>query len=189
VTSFRVVRRTTRWRGDYLSVDDVEVEGPDGRKLVRAVVRHPGAVVVVAVGTPPDHVVMLRQFRTAAERELLEVVAGKRDVPGEAPEATARRELEEELGVRAGRVVKLCEFYNSPGFCDEYSYLYCALDLEPLDELHPVTEEEAAMTQEVVALADIDRLVADGTIADAKSIIGLHLARRLLDAERSAPPG
>jgi ADP-ribose pyrophosphatase len=122
------------------------------------------------------------------EGELLEVVAGKRDVPGEPPEVTARRELEEELGMRAGRVVKLGEFYNSPGFCDEYSYVYCALDLEPLRELHPVTAEEAAMTTETIAFADLDRLVAEGSIVDAKSIIGLYLTRQFLAAEAVPSP-
>ena len=62
--------------------------------------------------------------------ELLEVPAGKRDVDGEAPEATANRELEEEIGYRAGRLEPLCEFYNSPGFCDEYTYLFLATELE-----------------------------------------------------------
>ena len=70
---------------------------------------------------------MARRRRSAT---LLEVPAGKRDVDGEPPEATANRELEEEIGYRAGRLELLCEFYNSPGFCDEYTYLFLATELE-----------------------------------------------------------
>ena len=73
---------------------------------------------------------LVRQWRVATGVELLEVPAGKRDVDGEAPETTANRELEEEIGYRAGRLDLLCEFYNSPGFCDEYTYLFLATELE-----------------------------------------------------------
>ena len=115
--------------------------------------------------------------------DLLEVPAGKRDVADEPPEATALRELEEETGHRAGRLVKLCEFYNSPGFCDEYTHLYAALDLEKLDAPAAVNPEERAITIEPVRLADIDALIARGEIVDAKSIIGLLLTRRYLSGE------
>ena len=104
---------------------------PDGEEFDRHVVHHPGAVVVVPV--IDDDAILVRQCRVAAGRELLEVPAGKRDVDGEPPEATANRELEEEIGYRAGRLELLCEFYNSPGFCDEYTHLFLATDLEARD--------------------------------------------------------
>ena len=102
--------------------------------------------------------------------------AGKRDVAGEPPDATAARELEEEIGRRAGRLRLLCEFFNSPGFTDEYTYVFLATDLE-VCERAAVSAEEAAMTVEPVALADVDALIASGQLVDAKSIIGLLLAR------------
>jgi ADP-ribose pyrophosphatase len=148
--------------------------------LTRHVVRHPGAVVVVPVDTDGAHAFLVRQYRAAVDRELLEVPAGKRDVDGEPPAETARRELSEEIGRRAGRLVLLSEFYNSPGFCDEYSYLYCALDLELLAERDTVTAEEAAMTIERVPVAAVDELVASGELVDAKTIIGLLLTRDYL---------
>src|SRR5947209_7381495 len=112
-----------------ISVAVATFAGPDGETFERDVVHHPGAVIVVPVLEGGESVLLVRQFRTAIGIELLEVPAGKRDVPGEAPEVTARRELQEEVGMRAGRLEQLCAFYNTPGFCDEYAYLYMALDL------------------------------------------------------------
>ena len=180
MTDFRVTGATRRHVAAFLEVVDVDISADDGSAFTRSVVRHPGAVVIVPITDDGAHALLVRQFRAATGSWILEVPAGKRDVPGEAPEATAVRELEEEIGFRPGRLVPLCEFYNSPGFCDEYTYLYCALDLIALEEARAVTVEEAAMSIEPVALADIDGLIADGSIIDAKTIIGLLLARRHL---------
>ncbi len=76
----------------------------------------------------------VRQYRVAVDEEILEVPAGKRDVDGEPPEETATPRAQEEIGHRAGRMVKLAEFFNTPGFCDEHTHLYLALDLEDLGE-------------------------------------------------------
>lgn len=188
MTVFRVVDTTTRWRAGFLVLDETHVAGPDGEHLVRSVVRHPGAVVVVPVEDDGRHVLLVRQFRAAVNGDLLEVVAGKRDVAYESPEGTARRELEEEVGRRAGRLVKLCEFYNSPGFSDEYTYLYCALDLQDIEATQPATAEEREMTVERVALDDLDQLIATGGLVDAKSIVGLLLARRFLAGDYAGIP-
>ena len=91
--------------------------------------------------------------------------------------------MHEEIGRRPGRLVKLCEFFNSPGFCDEYTHLYVALDIEELDAPAAVNAEERALTVERVHLDEIDDLIADGRIVDAKSIVGLLLARRYLHGE------
>lgn len=119
--------------------------------------------------------VLVRQYRAAVDAEMLEVPAGKRDVDGEPVEAAAHRELAEEVGLRAGRLVKLAEFYNSPGFTDEHSFLFLATDLTPCD---PSAQgvEEVHMTVERVALDDVPALVGRGAIVDAKTIIGLCLA-------------
>jgi len=183
MSSFRVVDATTRWRAGFLVLDEAHVVGNDGEQFTRSVVRHPGAVVVVPVEAEGSHALLVRQFRAATGNDLLEVVAGKRDVDGESPEVTAHRELEEELGYRAGRLVKLCEFYNSPGFTDEYTHLYCALELEPLDGPRGVTAEERVMTVERVALDAVELMIASGALVDAKSIIGLLLTRRYLAGE------
>jgi 8-oxo-dGTP pyrophosphatase MutT (NUDIX family) len=122
---------------------------------------------------------MVRQYRAAVDRELLEIPAGKRDVDGEDVEALARRELEEEIGMRAGKLVKLAEFYNSPGFCDEHSFVFLGLDLTETATAAQGIEEQH-MTIERIALADVPRLITTGALVDAKSIIGLSLARDML---------
>ena len=180
-SGFHIVDSSTVATGGFLELVDTRVEGPDGEIHQRFVVRHPGAVVIVPIEDDRAHVRLVRQYRVAVDRELLEVPAGKRDVEGEAPEATAHRELEEEIGCRARVMVPLGEFYNTPGFCDEYTYLFCALGLEPLPERNTQTAEEHAMEIERIALADIDRMIATHDIVDAKTIIGLQLARALLD--------
>ena len=178
---FRVEAVTTVATGGFLELVEARVAQPGERDgegtLRRFVVKHPGAVVVVPVDVDREHVWLVRQYRVAIDGHLLEAVAGKRDVPGEDPADTARRELEEEIGRRAGRIVPLAEFYNTPGFCDEYTYLFAAFDLEDAGGPQPVGAEEAAMTIEHVALNAIDDLIAAREIVDAKTIIGLLLAR------------
>jgi 8-oxo-dGTP pyrophosphatase MutT (NUDIX family) len=183
VTDFRVVDSTSRCRSGILELVELAVEGPDGERHTRSVVRHPGAVVAVPV--VDDDAILVRQFRAAAGRALLEVPAGKRDVAGEAPETTAARELEEEIGQSPGRLRKLAEFYNSPGFCDEYTHLFCATELSALPERRGVTAEEQAMSVERVPLAATADLIAAGELIDAKSIVGLLLTQQLLERERA----
>ena len=179
MAAFRVVGSSTLCEAGFLSVARKRVAGPDGDEFDRHVVHHPGAVVVVPVDG--DDALVVRQYRVATGA-LLEVPAGKRDVPGEAPEATAARELEEEIGMRAGRLHQLCEFYNSPGFCDEYTHLFLATELET-HRTTGVSAEELAMTIERLPLSEIDARIAGGELVDAKSIIGLLLARRYLAGE------
>ncbi len=163
--------------GSLVSVVRLDLTGPDGTRFEREVVRHPGAVAVVpVVGTSA---VVIRQYRAAVGEAILEIPAGKCDVDGESPEATAHRELEEEIGMRAGRLRQLAEFYNSPGFCDEHSFLYLAQDLEPCTSA-PQGVEERHLTVERIPLDEVPGLVASGAIIDAKTIIGLMLAREAL---------
>jgi 8-oxo-dGTP pyrophosphatase MutT (NUDIX family) len=184
VSGFRIVGSSEICDAGFLSVVDLEVRGPDGDAFHRTIVRHPGAVVVVPVENDGVTARLVRQFRAAPGRELLEVPAGKRDVEGESPEDTARRELEEEVGCRPGRLVSLAEFFNSPGFCDEYSHAYAALDLVDLPARRAAGAEERAMTIERVALGDVERLVGTRELVDAKSIVSLLLTRRLLESGR-----
>lgn len=164
--------------GQLISAVTVRFVAPDGTTFARDVVRHPGAVSVVPLRAD-GRVLMVRQFRAAVGGDLLEIPAGKRDVAGEEPEATAHRELAEEVGVRAGTLHKLASFYNSPGFCDEYSTVFLALDLEDCPSDAQGVEEQH-MTVEEIELAAVPDLIATGRLTDAKSIIGLCLARERL---------
>jgi ADP-ribose diphosphatase len=186
--SFEVVSESVVARAGFLELVTREIAGPDGEVHTRHVVKHPGAVVVVPVDADREHAWCVRQYRVAAQRHLLEIPAGKRE-PGEEPHVTAARELDEELGMSAGRLVKLCEFYNSPGFCDEYTYLYAALDLRATDVRHALRAEEREMTIERVAFADVPDLVATGAVVDAKSIAGLLLATGLVEGRYAGMPG
>jgi ADP-ribose pyrophosphatase len=175
---FRVVRRATVAEAGFLTIVRLRVAGPDGSEFDRHVVQHPGAVVVVPVDDD-GCALLVRQYRVAVGRALLELPAGKRDVPGETPATTAARELEEEVGRRPGRLDLLCEFYNSPGFTDEHTTVFLATQLSHGSRA-ATSAEEQEMSLERVPLADVDGMIASGEIVDAKSIIGLLLARRLL---------
>jgi ADP-ribose pyrophosphatase len=175
---FDVVGSEVVCEAGFLSISRLSVRAPDGDIVERHVVHHPGAVVVVPVDTD-ENVVMVRQWRAATGQSLLEVPAGKRDVAGEPPVVTAARELQEEIGRQASSMEPLCEFFNSPGFCDEYTHLFLATGLVGTERA-AASAEEAAMTEELVPLDRIDDLIARREIVDAKTIIGVYAARAFL---------
>ncbi|HEY5697616.1 MAG TPA: NUDIX hydrolase [Acidimicrobiales bacterium] len=165
------------WSGAVISVVQGTFVSPSGATFERDMVHHPGAVAVVPVDG--DEVVLVRQYRAAVDLEILEIPAGKRDVAGEAPELTAHRELAEEVGLTAGRLVKLAEFYNSIGFSDELSHVFLGTELAPVPDDRQ-GEEEEHMTVERIRLDDVPALVAAGELVDAKTVIGLLMAREHL---------
>ena len=184
---YRLLESKELSRGGFLTLLEERFASPDGEKFTRWVVRHPGAVAAVPVVPGSDagrpDVLLVRQYRPAIRRSVLELPAGKLDVPGEDPADAMIRELAEEIQYRPGRLVKLASFWNSPGFSTEFTSVYLALELERCDSPEPAKEEEKDMTIERVALADAGHLVAEGKIIDAKSIIGLLLAERHLSSE------
>ena len=146
-----------------------------GKTYVREVVRHPGGAAVVAYfddGT----VALVSQYRHPTVRYLLELPAGKLD-PGERPEETAARELEEELGVVAGRLEQLSEFYTTPGFCAEKLWVFLATSLR---ETASRLEEDEIIEVVRLPFARALEMIASREIEDAKTIIGLLLAARRL---------
>ncbi|MBN1289600.1 MAG: NUDIX hydrolase [Actinobacteria bacterium] len=159
-------------------IDDVRL--PDGRIVKWEKVKHPGAVGIVPV-LEDGSIVMVRQYRNATDEVILEIPAGKLS-PGEPPEECARRELREETGFSAGEMIKLAEFYNSPGYSDEYFHVYIARDLtyEGTD-----LEPDEFLEEEKVGLSEAIGKIPTGEIRDAKTIIGLTLARLYL--ERAIP--
>ena len=177
--SFRRGAEVEVHRGPVVQLAIGQFTAPDGEQFERQIVHHPGAVAVVPIDG--DEAVLIRQYRPAIDRVLLEIPAGKRDVPGEAPEVTAGRELVEEVGLQAGSIELLGRFYNSPGFCDELTWCYLATDLVPV-ERNAQGPEERAMVIERVRLAAVPDLIARGEMVDAKSIIGLLLAQQRVGA-------
>ena len=158
------------FRGRLLTLRVDRVRTPTGREAVREVVEHPGAIAVVPQ-LPDGRVILIRQFRRPAGQALLEIPAGTRE-PGEDAETCARRELEEEIGYRAGRVERLGSFYTSPGFCTEYMDLFLASDLTPVAGEQPAEFEEAMV---IVQPTDAPTLLAAGEPLDAKSLAALLL--------------
>ncbi len=163
--------------GHVITLARATFEGPAGEALERDVVHHPGAVAVVALDG--DEVVLVRQYRPVLEREMLELPAGKLDVPGEDRPTAARRELVEEAGYDAPGLVELGSFHNSIGFCDEHTTIYLATELVP-DTAMAVSVEEEYLTVERVHLDEVEGLIDDGTITDAKTVLGLLWTLRRL---------
>ncbi len=178
MSGFRKLDEKILYEGFVVTVANGRFEAPDGSIIHRDVIHHPGAVSVVPLDGD-DHIIMVRQYRAAIEGYLLEIPAGKRDVADEPPIETARRELIEEIGKIPGNLHQLAEFYNTAGFCDEYSYVYLGTDLTDTD-LQAQGVEEEHMTIERIALDDIDSMIASGELCDAKSLIGISLALRHL---------
>jgi ADP-ribose pyrophosphatase len=149
---------------------------------VREVVHHPGSAVILPAfddGT----IALVRQYRHPAVRYLLELPAGTLN-DQERPEEGAARELEEELGLVAGRMEKLSEFFVSPGFCEEKMWLYLATDLT--ETVQRLEDDEVL---EVLRLP-LDRalqMITEGEIEDAKTIIGLMLAAPRIGLSAFAP--
>lgn len=176
-SGFRRLGERVVHEGHAIRVVVGEFETPDGEVVTRDLVRHPGAVSVVPVDG--DEVVLVRQYRAAVEDDVLEIPAGKRDVPGEPPEQTAIRELEEEVGFTTDEVLPLVRFHNSIGFCDELSHVFLATSLTPVAD-NRQGPEERHMTVERIALDDVASAIADGRIHDGKTVIGLLAALRHL---------
>ena len=145
------------------------------KTYIREVVHHPGSAVIVPVfddGT----VGLVRQYRQPVVRYLLEVPAGTL-AARERPEEGAARELEEELGVVAGRLEKLTEFFVTPGFCEEKMWLYLATDLK---ETAQRLDDDEQVEIVRVSWARAFEMISDGEIEDAKTIIGLMMAAQRL---------
>lgn len=124
-------------------------------------------------------VVLVRQYRAALDDWLLELPAGKLDIAGEDPMVCAQRELTEEVGLTASQWEPLATFHHSPGFCDELGRIYLARGLTEVPDSRQGPEEES-MTIEWWPVADAVTMVADGTVHDAKTVIGLLMAREQL---------
>jgi ADP-ribose pyrophosphatase len=161
-------------RGHVIELYRCRFRAPDGSVIERDVVRHPGAVSVVAVDDQGS-VVLVRQFRAPLDREMLEIPAGKRDVPGEPLEDTARRELAEEVGLASDHLEPLVTFHNSVGFSDEESHVFLATGLREVGHDRDGPEEQH-MEVVRVPLTSAPELIANGEITDAKTVIGLMFA-------------
>lgn len=157
-----------------LYLDDVML--PNKKIATREKVLHPGAVGIVPV-TKERQVLLVKQFRYPVESILLEIPAGKLD-KGEKPLDCANRELHEEVGAVGGKLINLASFYTSPGFSNEILHLYLAIDFKRKG--NNLDEDEFLHIYEM-DLEDTISLIEKGGIMDAKTIIGIFLARDYLN--------
>lgn len=163
----------TLLEGIVFKVDRQEVRLADGSESKRDIVRHAGGVGVLA-RTPRGTFLLVRQFRKAVDAEVVEIVAGMRE-PGESPEDTARRELEEETGYRVTSIRALGRTYASPGYTDEIVHVYFA---ETVDD-PGVNKLDLDERVELVELdrGELDRRVRENELPDSKTIAAWYFAR------------
>jgi len=159
--------------GRVLDLDVDTVRFPDGSVGDLEMIRHPGASAVVPFVNDPrgadPEVLLIRQFRHAAERYVWEIPAGRLE-PGEAPEACARRELEEEAGVTAGELRRLTTIYTTPGFTDERIHLFLASSLGGGTERR---EADEFLEVHPMPWSRVLRLIEQGEVEDGKTLVAL----------------
>jgi 8-oxo-dGTP pyrophosphatase MutT (NUDIX family) len=188
VPGFRRVSEEELLRAWLFRVDRFHLLDPDGEPFDRFVIRHPGAVTVVPVHDDGT-VTLVRQYRAAVDDLVLEIPAGTRDHDGEEAEDTARRELAEEAGLEAAHWELLIGTWNTPGISDQHTLIYLATGLSSIPS-RPQGVEEGYLTVETIHLDDVDALVADGSIKDETTVLGLYMARqRLRDRDRDPDQG
>jgi ADP-ribose pyrophosphatase len=151
-----------------LRVDDVRL--PDGSLSTREIIEHRDCVCIIPVDES-GKLLLVKQYRRAIEKSLLEIPAGSID-EGENPEEAASREMREETGFRPLKLESLGGYYASPGYCTEYMHLFLAKDLVP-DGLHAEDTEDIEVVR--VSPDDVGGLIKSGQIQDAKSVAGLLL--------------
>ena len=164
----KVIEQKIEFQGRRIAVRRDRIVDASGRETTRELVIHPGAVSIVSMPSN-DEIVLIRQFRYATGEELIEIPAGTIE-PDEDPIDTARRELEEETGYRAGQLDLRATYYTTPGFSDEIMYLYEGRELTLADQ--DLDDDESIE----VFLASRDealQMIRKGRIRDAKTIVGL----------------
>lgn len=161
------------FKGKIFSVNRETIRLAQDKLVTREWVKHPGAAGILGL-TKKERVVLVKQFRPAVGESLLEIPAGLLP-PGEAPIDCAFRELEEETGYRAKELIKLAEFYTTPGCSDEVFHLYLARDL--VKKSRPNLDEGEELTVKELKLVEALQLLRDGKIKDGKTVIALLMAQ------------
>lgn len=160
------------YKGKILNVRKDNVILPDGKDAVREIIEHNGGSAVLC--EKDGKILMVRQFRYAYQKELLEIPAGKLN-QGEDPKETAIRELEEEGGIKADKMELLVEVYPSPGYTNEIIRIYRA---QGLTSTHAHLDEDEFLTAEWIDIEKLREMIKNGEIKDAKTLIALNYVIR-----------
>jgi ADP-ribose pyrophosphatase len=172
---FDILESENIYHGKAFSVRRDLIQLPNGKQAWVDIVDHPGAVALVPLDDA-GRIYFVRQYRHSTGGEILELPAGTID-PDEPPESCARREIREEIGMAAGQLEKLGEFYLAPGYSTEYMHVYLATGLRP-DPL-PGDEDEFLQV-ESLSFERALQLIGEGQIRDAKTLAALLLAQPML---------
>jgi len=162
------VESTLIYKGRIVNLRDDTVKLPNGRTTKREIVEHKDVVAIVALDEN-DNVLLVKQYRKPVEKALLEIPAGGVE-DGEDADASALREMQEETGYLPKQLNKIGGVYASPGYCNEFLYLYLATDLVP-SKLSADDDEHIKLIR--VPLLKIPQLISSGEICDAKSVAAL----------------
>src|SRR5438105_15861957 len=165
----KVIKRREVYKSKIFTVVEEEATDPSGFHIERAIVRHAGSAVMLAVDDR-DRVLLVKQFRLPAEKNLWELPAGRLD-PGEKPLQAAKRELIEETGYRARKWSKLASFWVSPGYVQVRMTIYLATDLTA-GEATPMDDER--IEARWYGRRELAEMIRDGKIEDAKTMVGFY---------------
>lgn len=160
------------YKGRFLNIVSQTVKLPDGNTSKREIIRHPGGVAVLAF-LDYDTILLVEQFRKAIDQVTLELPAGKREY-GEDPKICGIRELEEETGYKAEKFEYLGKIVTTPGFCDEYIYIYKAENLYPGNVN---TDEDEFINVKKMKISEFKERIKNGEIIDAKTVAALCFAQ------------
>lgn len=164
----KTIKEDLKYEGSFIKVVKQEVKLPDGNTSVRDIVRHPGGVAVVAI-LDDDRILLVEQYRKPIERATLELPAGKRE-NGEDSKVCGIRELEEETGLKAEKFELLGKIATSPGFCDEYIYIYKA---EGLYKGQVNRDDDEFINVKKIKIKEFKEMIKSGEITDAKTVAAL----------------
>jgi len=162
-------------------VREEDVEFPNGKSARQSWIHHNPTVAIVAVNDK-NELILIKQYRAAVKQDLLEIPAGSLDSSEELPAVCAQRELAEETGFQSKNLVKIFEGYLLPGYCNEYMYFFLALDLFSA----PLTPDDDEFIEIMpVSFPEARKLIEKGEIIDAKTVLGIFLAGKLLQQNPS----
>ena len=174
--NFKLKKSETLFTGKIFDLKVDHIEYDSGNLGIREVAVHPGGAAVVAVKND-GKIILVKQFRHPIQQAILELPAGKLD-KGEDPLVCANRELEEETGYKTNNMEKLGVISTSPGFCTEILHIYLAKNLIPGD--HNREEGEYGMEILEFSMNEIEQMIENGEIIDAKTICGIYYAKNKL---------